>query len=69
VCAIALPHIVGSSVDLSAFTGDSVPVQFQPNVLAFGLPAVSILVLALAALIAESRVLRRRGITGMLRTN
>ncbi len=69
VCAVALPHVVGSSVDLSAFTGTSAPVQFRPNVVAFGLPAVAILVLALAALIVETRTLRRRGITGMLRTN
>ncbi len=69
VCAAALPHVVGSSVDLSAFTGTGAPVQFQPNVVAFGLPAVAILVLALAVLIAETSTLRRRGITGMLRAN
>ena len=69
VCAVVLPHVVGSSIDLSAFTGTSAPVQFQPDVLALGLPAVAIVVLALAALIAEARVLRRRDIIGMLRAN
>jgi hypothetical protein len=69
VCAVVLPHVVGSSIDLSAFTGTSAPVQFQPDVLALGLPAVAILVLALAALVAEARVLRRRDIIGLLRAN
>ena len=61
--------MIGSSIDLSAFTGTSAPVQFQPDVLALGLPAVVIVVLALAALAAEARALRRRGITGILRAN
>ena len=69
VCAVALPHVVGSSIDLSAFTGTSAPVQFQPDVLALGLPAAVVVVLALAALTAEARALRRRGITGILRAN
>jgi putative ABC transport system permease protein len=66
-CALALPHVVGSSIDLSAFTGTSAPVQLQPDALAFGLPAVVVMLLALAALTAEARTLRRRGIVGMLR--
>jgi hypothetical protein len=69
VCAGALPRVVGSSIDLSAFTGTSAPVQFQPDVLALGLPAVAIVLLSLAALIAEARVLRRRDIIGLLRAN
>jgi putative ABC transport system permease protein len=69
VCAVALPHVVGSSIDLSAFTGTSAPVQFQPDVLALGLPAAVVVVLALAALTAEARAMRRRGITGILRAN
>ena len=69
VCAVALPHLVGSSIDLSAFTGTSAPVQFQPDALALGLPAAVIVLLALAALAAEARALRRRGITGILRAN
>ncbi len=69
VCAVTLPTVIGSSIDLSAFTGTSAPVPFQPDVLAVGLPAVIILVLALAALVAEARALRRRGVTGMLRAH
>jgi putative ABC transport system permease protein len=66
-CALALPQVVGSSIDLSAFTGTNAPVQLQPDALALGLPAAGILILALAVLAGQARGLRRRGITGMLR--
>ena len=69
VCAVALPPVIGSSIDLSAFTGTSAPVQFEPDALAVGLPAVIIGVLALGALVAEARALRRRGVTGLLRAH
>jgi hypothetical protein len=42
-------------------------VQFQPDALALGLPAAVVVLLALAALMAEARTLRRRGIAGLLR--
>jgi len=67
VCAVALPRLVGSSIDLSAFTGTSTAVEFSPDALALGLPAAAILVLALATLVAQTSMLRRRGVTGMLR--
>ena len=67
VCAVALPRLIGSSIDLSAFTGTSAPVQFQPDVLALALPAVTIALLALAVLATETRALRRHGVTGTLR--
>jgi len=67
VCALVLPALVGSSIDLSAFTGTNAPVQFQPDALALGLPAAGILVLALAVLAGQARALRRRGVAGMLR--
>ena len=67
VCAVLLPRVIGSSIDLSAFTGTSAPVQFQPGVLALGLPAAAIVVLAVAALAAETRALRRHDVTGTLR--
>lgn len=69
VCAVVLPHLVGTSIDLSAFTGTGTPVQFSPDVTALGLPAVAICVLALIALVTEARAMRRRGVTGMLRAN
>jgi putative ABC transport system permease protein len=69
VCALVLPHLIGSSVDLSAFTGASAPVHFEPDVTALGLPAAAVVVLAVAVLAAEARTLRRRGIAGILRAN
>jgi putative ABC transport system permease protein len=66
-CAVLLPRLIGSSIDLSAFTGTNAPVQFQPDALALGLPAVGICLVALAVLTGQARGLRRRGITGMLR--
>jgi hypothetical protein len=68
-CAVVLPHLVGSAIDLSAFTGSSASVEFSPNVLALGLPAVVICVIALVTLAAQTRAQRRRGITGMLRAH
>jgi putative ABC transport system permease protein len=69
VCAVALPRVIGSAIDLSAFTGTSAPVQLQPDALALGLPAAIIVVLALGALAVEAWALRRRDISGMLRAN
>jgi putative ABC transport system permease protein len=68
-CAVVLPHLIGSSIDLSGFTGAGAPVLFQPDVTALGLPALGVVVLAVAALAAETRTLRRRGIAGILRAN
>jgi putative ABC transport system permease protein len=69
VCAVVLPRLIGSAIDLSAFTGASSPVLFQPDVTALALPALGAVVLAVAALAAEARTLRRRGIAGILRAN
>jgi putative ABC transport system permease protein len=69
VCAVVLPDLIGSSIDLSAFTGTGTAVAFQPDVTALGLPALGAVALAAAALAAEARVLRRRGISGILRAN
>ena len=69
VCAVVLPHLIGSSIDLSAFTGTGTAVAFQPDVTALGLPALGAVALAAAALAAEARLLRRRGISGILRAN
>ncbi len=69
VCALVLPHLIGSSVDLSAFTGAGAPVLFQPDATALALPAAAVVILASAALAAEARTLRRRGIAGILRAN
>ena len=68
-CAIALPLVIGSAIDLSAFTGTSIPVRLQPDALALGLPALIIGVLALAVLAAEARSLSRRDVAGVLRAH
>jgi putative ABC transport system permease protein len=69
VCAVALPHLVGPSIDLSAFTGTSAAVGFSPDALALGLPAAAIVVLVVATLVAQTRTLSRRGATGLLRAH
>jgi putative ABC transport system permease protein len=66
-CALLLPTAIGSAIDLSAFTGTSTPIQFEPDALALGLPAAAIVVLALIALAVEARTVRRRDISAMLR--
>jgi hypothetical protein len=53
---LVLPHLIGSSIDLSAFTGTGVPVQFQPDMIALGL-------------LAEASTMRRQGITSILWAN
>ncbi len=68
-CALVLPTAIGSAIDLSAFTGTSTPIQFEPDALALGLPAAAIVVLALIALAVEARAVRRRDISGMLRAS
>jgi putative ABC transport system permease protein len=69
VCAVLLPHLMGSSIDLSAFTGTGTPVTFAPDLITLGLPAVVTCVVAAVTLAADARALRRRGITGLLRAN
>ena len=69
VCAVLLPHLIGSSIDLSAFTGTGAPVEFAPDLITLGLPAVFTCVLAAVTLAGEARALRRRGTTGLLRAN
>jgi putative ABC transport system permease protein len=69
VCALVLPHLIGSALDLSGYTGGAIPVQLQPDLIALALPAAFFLFIAAAALVGETRALRRRGVTGMLRAN
>jgi len=64
VCAVALPHLIGSSIDLSAFTGTSAAVEFSPDALALGCPPRPSWCSRLAALVAQARTGSRRGITG-----
>jgi len=66
-CALALPPLVGSALDLSVFTGPGVPVMVRPDWISLGVPAVTALLLAAAALATEARRLSRRGVAQMLR--
>jgi len=68
-CAVALPPLFGSALDLSGFTGTSVPVQLQPDLAALALPAVVLIVIAALMLVTETRARRRRGVTGTLRAS
>jgi putative ABC transport system permease protein len=67
-CALALPPLVGSALDLSVFTGSGTPVPVRPNWISLGLPAVAAVLLAAAALASEARRLSRRGVATVLRT-
>jgi putative ABC transport system permease protein len=66
-CALVLPPLVGSALDLSVFTGSGVPVMVRPDWISLGLPAAAVLLLAAAALATEARRLSRRGVARMLR--
>jgi hypothetical protein len=66
-CALALPPLVGSALDLSVFTGSGAPVMPRPDWVSLGVPAVAALVLAAAALATQARRLNRRGVAQMLR--
>jgi putative ABC transport system permease protein len=67
-CALALPTLVGPSLDLSVFfTGSGVPVTFRPDLTALGQAAAVITILAGVALIAGTARLRHRDVTGTLR--
>ena len=54
-----LPHLIGSALDLSGYTGAAIPVQLQPDLIALAF----FLLIAAAALVTETRALRHRGVT------
>jgi putative ABC transport system permease protein len=68
-CALALPGLVGSAVNLAVFTGQGTPVPLRPDWLALSLPVAVVLLLAAATLTAETRALRRHGVTALLRAH
>ncbi len=67
-CALALPPLVGSALDLSVFTGSGAPVTLRPDWISLGLPAIAALLLAAAALATQARRLSRHGVARLLRT-
>jgi putative ABC transport system permease protein len=66
-CALALPTLTAPVLDLSVFTGSATPVTISPDLVALTVPAAGLAVLAAVAVIAETRLLRRRGVPGLLR--
>lgn len=68
-CALALPRLVGSAVDLAVFTDQGTPVPLRPDWPALALPIAAVLVLAAATLAVETRTLRRRGVAALLRAH
>ena len=69
VCALALPQLIGPALDLAVFTGSGTPVSIQPGWAALGLPIAAVIVIAAASLAGQTRILRRRGVTSLLRAH
>jgi putative ABC transport system permease protein len=67
VCALALVPLVGSAVDLAAFTGTPVTVPLRAQPLAIALAAAGLLVLAALTLTIQNRLARSRGTAQALR--
>jgi putative ABC transport system permease protein len=68
-CALILPSLIAGALDLSVFTNSSASVTLTPDFVSLGLPAVAMIVLAVAALTVQTRIARRRGTSGMLRAH
>jgi putative ABC transport system permease protein len=66
-CAVALPMLTSPALDLSVFTGSSTPVPIAPDLVALAGPAAGLAVLTVVAVVAETRLLRRRDVPGLLR--
>ena len=67
VCALALVPLVGSAIDLAAFTGTPVTVPLRAQPLAIALAAAGLLVLAALTLTIQNRLARSRGAAQALR--
>jgi putative ABC transport system permease protein len=68
VAAAAVAPIVGPRLDLSLFTGSPVPVPLQAGTAQVLLPALGMLAAAVATLLAQTALTRRRGLARALRT-
>ena len=66
-CALALPALLGSALDLSVFTGSGRNSTDTPDLAALAIPCVVILLLIAVALVTETSRSRRHGVTGLLR--
>jgi putative ABC transport system permease protein len=71
-CALALPALIGNTLNLSVFTTSELAtsataVTLNPDIVSIGLPAAILLVLTIATLAIQTRANRRRGPSRMLR--
>jgi putative ABC transport system permease protein len=66
-CALVLVPLTGPALDLSVFTGSGASVPVRPDLVALGLPAAGLVVLAVGTLMFPIWSGRRRGVTGALR--
>jgi hypothetical protein len=66
-CALALPPLVSNALDLSVFTNSSSAIPMRPGLVTVGVPAAAMLLVAVVALAAQTRLARHRGATGLLR--
>ena len=65
---IRVPRSHGDpALDLSVFTGSSAPVPIAPDLVALAVPAAGLAVLGAVAVATETRLLRRRGVSSLLR--
>jgi putative ABC transport system permease protein len=67
-CALVLPWVARPALDLSVFTGSIASVALTPDVASFALPLGGLAVVALAALYAQIRSGRQRGVAATLRS-
>ena len=66
-CAVVLPMLTSGALNLSVFTGSTAPVPIAPDLAALAVPAAGLALLAAVVVVAETRLLRRRGVPGLLR--
>ena len=60
-CALALPGLLAPDIDLSVFTGTSIPVPLAANVVSVAVPLFGLALVAVVSLGIEIRWGRRRG--------
>jgi putative ABC transport system permease protein len=66
-CALVLPALTASSLDLSVFTGSSAAVPVRPDLVTLAIPVAGLVLLAAAAAAAAARVWRGGGVPTTLR--
>jgi hypothetical protein len=64
-CAVTLPRVLAPDINLSVFTGTSIPVPLAANVVSVAVPLLGLALVAAASLGIEIRWGRRRGATSL----